>query len=117
MKVFDRPFFKKVAGGGAEPRITPFLVLFAAILPKRTETVFSHKQQRELPKQGSSLIYYVEVFLSVLFLGYVAARKRTKKNGVMRGVAPNPSRFLKKATQKLSSCGGDPLGGATQKPS
>ena len=52
--------------------------------------------------QGSSLIYYVEVFLSVLFLGYVAARKRTKKNGVMRGVAPNPSRFLKKATQKLS---------------
>ena len=24
---------------------------------------------------------YIEVILSVLFLGYVAARKRTKKNG------------------------------------
>ena len=50
--------------------------------------------------QGSSLIYYVEVFLSVLFLGYVAARKRTKKNGVMRGSAPAPATFLKKGRSK-----------------
>jgi len=46
MKVFDRPFFKKVAGGGAEPRITPFLWFFLCgyLLKERTETVFSHKQ-------------------------------------------------------------------------
>ena len=56
---------------------SPFLVLFAAILPKRTETVFSHKQQRELPMQGSSLIHYVEVILSVLF--EQRGPKRTKK--------------------------------------
>ncbi len=31
--------------------------------------------------QGSSLSFCVEIILSVLFLGYVAARKRTKKNG------------------------------------
>jgi len=53
-----------------------------------------------------------EQTVSVLFVGMLCeqtvsvlfeqgAAKRTK-NSVMRGVAPYPSRFLKKATQKLS---------------
>jgi len=80
-------FFKKRPGCGAAPHKTLFLVLFAAPYSKRTEKIFSM----------SHLLIH-----SVLFLGYVAARKSTKKNGDKRGVAPNPSRFLKKATQKLS---------------
>ncbi|MBO5756574.1 MAG: hypothetical protein J6S28_02645, partial [Clostridia bacterium] len=45
---------------------TPFLVLFAAILPKRTERISSMSHIR---------------IHSVLFLEQVAARKSTKKNG------------------------------------
>ena len=55
---------------------------------------------------------YIEQTVSVLFVGMLceqtvsvlfgtAGAKRTK-NAVLRGVAPYPSRFLKKATQKLS---------------
>ena len=49
--------------------------------------------------QGSSLMFYIEVISSVLFCA--SRRKKEPKNADMRGVAPNPSRFLKKATQKL----------------
>jgi hypothetical protein len=34
--------------------------------------------------QVTPLFLYVEIIFSVLFLGYVAARKRTKKNGEFR---------------------------------
>ena len=40
--------------------------------------------------QGSSLIYYVEIILSVLFDKIVA---KSTKNGVMRGSAPPPRPF------------------------
>jgi hypothetical protein len=61
--------------------------------------------------QVAPLFLYVEIIFSVLFLGYVAARKRTKKNGGLgvsrlraRPRAARPwmgGRFLRKATQKL----------------
>jgi len=61
---------------------------------------------------SSPTTFFTEQTVSVLFVGMLCeqtvsvlfgkiAAKRTK-NGVMRGVAPYPSRFLKKATQKLS---------------
>ncbi|MBQ7378566.1 MAG: hypothetical protein IJW70_02660 [Clostridia bacterium] len=42
MKVFDRPFFKKVAGFGAAPRYSAFFGSFLRLLAqKRTERIFS----------------------------------------------------------------------------
>ncbi|MBR2445737.1 MAG: hypothetical protein IKB28_03615 [Clostridia bacterium] len=49
--------------------------------------------------QSSFLFVYVRKSFPFFFDGVAA--KRTK-NGVWRGAAPNPGRFLKKATQKLS---------------
>ena len=81
LKVFDRPFFKKVAGakgsalGRARRRETfhsPFLVLFAAILPKRTEKILS--------------MLHVLIH-SILFFDTAGAKKRIKRNAVLRGVA------------------------------
>ncbi len=168
-KVFDRPFFKKVAGQGQRPcRLrrgesspTAFLVLFGPLCSKRTETVFSHNiptkkngngllnirseqsnsvgeeylqanpssrtrsdrwmfgdtdrklfscgriisSPTDFNKKGNYLkvtpfVLCVEEILSVLFLGYVAARKRTKKNGVIRGLPRTPRPFLKKGRSK-----------------
>ncbi len=55
--------------------------------------------------QGSSLIYYVEVFLSVLFLGYVAARKRTSNSlrelkRRYTGRCPEPQSLFEKSDAK-----------------
>ena len=41
-----------------------------------------------------------EQVLSVLFLGYVAARKRTKKNGVFSGRCPEPQSLFEKSDTK-----------------
>ncbi|MBE6676468.1 MAG: hypothetical protein E7594_06460 [Ruminococcaceae bacterium] len=88
MKVFAR-LFQKAAGFGAEPRDTAFLWFFlcAYLLKERTEKIFS--------------MLHVLIH-SILFFDTAGAKKRIKRNAVLRGVAPNPSRFLKKATQKLS---------------
>ena len=55
--------------------------------------------------QGSSLIYYVEVFLSVLFLGYVAARKKNIfasqiKERRYAGRCPEPQSLFEKSDAK-----------------
>ena len=109
-KVFDRPFFKKRPSTIRTPPLESFYVAFfkkrppiqgraalgrarrretsltafqfaqritgsflcAYLLKERTRTVFSHFTPRN---------HHIEKALSVLFLGYVAARKRTKKNG------------------------------------
>ncbi|MBR2445785.1 MAG: hypothetical protein IKB28_03855 [Clostridia bacterium] len=60
MKVFASLFSKSDWGSGQRPEKTPFLVLFAAILPKRTEAIFSHKRKRELPIKVTPLFFYVE---------------------------------------------------------
>ena len=60
-----------------ETFLTPFLVLFAAILPKRTESIFSHKQKGSYFAQATSLFFYIERIISVLF--EQRGPKRTKK--------------------------------------
>jgi hypothetical protein len=57
------------------------MFFFAAILPKRTERITSMYKNKGATYQGNPLVCLCEKFVFVLFLGYVAARKRTKKNG------------------------------------
>ena len=79
MKVFAR-LFQKAAGFGAEPRDTAFLWFFlcAYLLKERTEKIFS--------------MLHILIH-SILFFDTAGAKKRIKRNAVLRGSAPNPAAF------------------------
>ena len=125
MKVLIK-LFQKFAGRGQRPRrlrrgetfprcliCEANMFFFAAPCSKRTETIFSHKPKRELPMQGSSLMFYIEVISSVLFCA--SRRKKEPKNAVLecfarcderRGLrALDLRRLLKKAGENFSRVG------------
>jgi len=110
MKVFAR-LFQKAAGskGRALGRLRRgeifsafLLVLFfaPAVSKKSTERIFSMLHV---------LIHFV------LFLGYVAARKRTKKNGVIMGRCPKPQSLFEKSDAKTFILREWPVGGSDAK--
>ena len=106
-KVWVEPFQRLARVEGAKPSSPPqrrkiilaisiraanyWFFLCGCLLKERTERFFAMLRV---------LIH------SVLFLGYVAARKSTKKNGGYRGAAPNPATFLKKGRSKTLKSGG-----------
>ena len=96
-----RRFFQKATGvRGNAPQNGLFGSFWASLLKKNGNGFLTqHPKKKELPKV-TPFVFYVEKILSVLFLGYVAARKRTKKNGVIRGAAPNPATFFEKRSIK-----------------
>jgi len=120
MKVFDRPFFKKGRRDlGQRPKSRPqarnlsnavsiraanyWFIFLRLLRQKRTERIFSMLRV---------LIH------SILFFDTAGAKKRIKRNAEnisrlrARPRAARPwmgGRFLKKATQKLSSCESGPF--------